>query len=301
MDARSALFDVYGDHLRERTGDDRGRAPVAALLRLLAPLGIQAPAVRTAVSRMARQGWLDAVRLDSGPGYALTRRAVQRLDDAAVRIYRRPTAPWDGRWHLVVVGSPPRRADRERLHTQLRWLGYGCLAPGTWVAPRPAAGVADVVEEAGVCVQRFSARSHDDCADVVSRAWDLDELAGGYRRFLDDARSALAGACTCTDEGAFAARSRLIHAWRAFLPLDPGLPPALLPAHWPGTTAAGWFDEQAARLLPAARRYVDHCLALHPVPALEGPLPCPRPSATEPSHSTSWTASPRSSCPARRG
>jgi DNA-binding transcriptional regulator PaaX len=46
VDARSALFDLYGDHLRPRGA----RAPVAALVRLLAPLGITAPAVRTAVS-----------------------------------------------------------------------------------------------------------------------------------------------------------------------------------------------------------------------------------------------------------
>src|SRR4051794_11028319 len=43
--ARSALFDLYGDHLRAR-GDS---APVAALVRLLAPLGIAPPAVRTAI------------------------------------------------------------------------------------------------------------------------------------------------------------------------------------------------------------------------------------------------------------
>jgi len=62
VDARSALFDLYGDHLRSRGS----RAPIAALVRMLAPLGITAPAVRTAVSRMAGQGWLEAVRLPGG-------------------------------------------------------------------------------------------------------------------------------------------------------------------------------------------------------------------------------------------
>ena len=75
MNARSALFDVYGDHLRSRGG----QAPVAALVRILAPLDIAAPAVRTAISRMVRQGWLAAVRLDAGPGYRLTARAERRL------------------------------------------------------------------------------------------------------------------------------------------------------------------------------------------------------------------------------
>ena len=64
MRARSALFDVYGDHLRAR-GD---QAPVAALVRLLEPVGIAAPAVRTAISRMAAQGWLEPARVDAAPG-----------------------------------------------------------------------------------------------------------------------------------------------------------------------------------------------------------------------------------------
>src|SRR5882672_12236301 len=99
MHARSALFDLYGDYLRPRGG----RAPVAALVRLLAPLDVAAPAVRTAVSRMVRQGWLVPVRLADGPGYQLTVRAVHRLDEAAARIYRTGRAGWDGTFDLLVL------------------------------------------------------------------------------------------------------------------------------------------------------------------------------------------------------
>jgi phenylacetic acid degradation operon negative regulatory protein len=65
-----------------------------------------------------------------------------------------------------------------------------------------------------------------------------------------------------TDVGAFAARSSLVHSWRKFLFVDPGLPAALLPLDWPGTKAAAWFDQEADRLLAASRRFVDDCLAL---------------------------------------
>ena len=68
MHARSALFDLYGDHLRARGS----HAPVAALVRLLAPVGIAAPAVRTAISRMVIQGWLEPVTLAEGRGYRAT-------------------------------------------------------------------------------------------------------------------------------------------------------------------------------------------------------------------------------------
>src|SRR5918911_1281310 len=99
MQARSALFDLYGDHLRPRGGV----APIAALVRLLAPLDIAAPAVRTAVSRMVRQGWLRPEKPPAGPGYPLPAKATLRLDDAAARIYRTRPGDWDGRWHLLVV------------------------------------------------------------------------------------------------------------------------------------------------------------------------------------------------------
>ena len=72
MHARSALFDVYGDHLRGRGS----QAPVAGLVRLLEPVGIAAPAVRTAISRMVNQEWLEPVRLDGGRGYRATSRAM---------------------------------------------------------------------------------------------------------------------------------------------------------------------------------------------------------------------------------
>ena len=260
MDARSALFDLYGDHLRARSDAFRGQVPVAALVRLLAPLGIQAPAVRTAVSRMVRQGWLVAVRLPAGPGYALTPRAVRRLDEAAERIYRTSQHTWEGSWHLLVVAAPAGRSDRERLHAQLQFLGYGAIGGSTWISPRPAPELDATLADASARAERFTAAHDGDSQALIARAWDLDGLARAYTRFLDEAALLLADVDASTDVGAFAARSRLVHAWRKFLFVDPGLPPALLPPDWPGSKAAAWFDAEAERLLPAARRYVDSCL-----------------------------------------
>jgi phenylacetic acid degradation operon negative regulatory protein len=260
VDARSALFDLYGDHLRSVPSEPRGQAPVAALVRLLAPLGVQGPAVRTAVSRMVRQGWLTAVRLSAGPGYALTPRALRRLDDSADRIYRTSVQEWDGRWHLITVTAPAGRTDRERLHAQLGFFGYGALGGATWISPRPAPELDAALAEAGARAERFTAEHDGDSQALIARAWDLESLARSYTRFLDEARVALEEVDAGTDEGAFAARSALVHDWRKFLFVDPGLPPALLPPGWPGMKAAAWFDEEAARLFPAARRFVLTCL-----------------------------------------
>ncbi|HWG97868.1 MAG TPA: PaaX family transcriptional regulator C-terminal domain-containing protein [Pilimelia sp.] len=260
MRARSALFDLYGDHLRPRGG----RAPVAALVRLLAPLGIAPPAVRTAISRMVRQDWLRPVRLADGPGYALTPKAARRLDDAAARIYRTGRNHWSGTFDLLLIEPPADRRERQRLGAQLAFLGYGALDARLWIAARPAEDVAALLTEAGVRVERLSA-SHTGgsagAARLARRAWDLPAIGDAYERFVAELQPVVAAVTArSTDEEAYAARFRLVHAWRGFLFRDPQLPPALLPPRWPGASAAAFFDRHAARLRPAADRYVDRCL-----------------------------------------
>lgn len=261
VQARSALFDLYGDHLRGRGG----AAPVAALVRLLAPLGVSPAAVRTAVSRMVGQGWLEPVATAAGPGYRLTGRGVRRLDEAAARIYRTRDPGWDGRWHLLVVVGvrrPAGRAARQRLRAGLGFLGYGRLGEDVWIAPRDSAEAAALLAADGWTAERFTARyAEEDPTGLAARVWDLDRLGRAYLRWLDDAAVIVgAGGTPPDDEQAYAVRSRLVHEWRKFLFSDPGLPTALLPAGWAGEKAAAFFDAESARLRPAATRFLDACL-----------------------------------------
>jgi phenylacetic acid degradation operon negative regulatory protein len=256
VNARSALFDLYGDHLRDRGG----QAPIATLVKLMSALDVTAPAVRTAVSRMVRQGWLDPVRLPSGPGYALTPRAVHRLDEAARRIYRDIPQHWDGRWHLLVVQRLKDRAKRTRLRAGLGYLGYAPLGENVWISPRVSSELDALLDGEHVTAELFhSAYDGDECG-LVTKAWDLATLGTAYERWLVWARGTVCDVGDLSDERAFALRSTLVHEWRKFLFLDPGLPAGVLPEGWPGTVAAVFFDTEAARLLPAAARFVDRCL-----------------------------------------
>ncbi len=257
MNARSALFDVYGDHLRSRGGV----APVAGLVTMMAPLGISAPAVRTAISRMVRQGWLSPVRLDGGAGYQLSTRAEHRLADAASRIYRTRPPGWDGRWHLVVLERVPERAGRERLRSAMTFLGYAQLRDDTWISPRASGELDSLLDAEGVRGRRFLASYDGTDTELTTAAWDVHGLGCSYARWLDGAAGLVAAAGDDPgDRDAFVVRSRLVHEWRKFLFRDPGLPRQLLPADWPGEAAADYFDEQSTRLLPAAGRYVDGCM-----------------------------------------
>jgi len=254
--ARSALFDVYGSYLRARGG----AAAIAALVRLLEPLGFEPPAIRTAVSRMVRQDWLRPVRLAEGPGYVLTRRAERRLDDAAARIYRTTPSTWDERWHVVVLEELPARGARDRLDSSLRLIGYGPLGPATWVAPRPSAELSDVLAVEEITARIFHGPHDGDDAALAARAWHLAALGEEYREFMTAWLPRVSAVDGADPAAAFAASQRLLHAWRRFLFRDPGLPAELLPPDWAGTTAAAFFDEHTARLAPAAETFLADCL-----------------------------------------
>lgn len=262
MQARSALFDLYGDHLRTHGG----RAPIAALVRLLAPLDIGAPAVRTAVSRMVRQGWLHPLRLSSGPGYLITQRAANRLDEAAARIYRLNPPTWDGTFDIIIADGFLQRAGRQRIANNLAYLGYGTIDDTIWLATRASPEAEGVLSDAGVGFQRFKATHVGGTRGtnaLVSQAWDLDRIGREYREFVTRMHPIVDHVAADGDtEAAYTARFRLVHAWRTFLFRDPGLPGELLPNRWPGRDAAEFFDSHAARLRPAADAFVDHCLSL---------------------------------------
>ncbi len=258
MHARSALFDLLGDHVRPRGG----RAPVAALVRMLAALDVSAPAVRTAVSRMVRQGWLCPVPTAAGPGYAITERAQVRLDEAARRIYRTRDDDWDGHWDLLVLAPVRSRSARDRLRAALGFHGYALLDGGTWVAARPAPDLAATLDAEGATVTRFRSEPAGDPVALAREAWDLDALADAYARWQGEAEGWVAEVEEdADDEHQFAVRSRLVHEWRKFLFRDPGLPAPLLPDGWTGHAAATFFDREAERLAPGAARFVDSCLS----------------------------------------
>lgn len=263
MRARSALFDLYGDHLPSRGS----QAPVAAVVRLLGPVGIAAPAVRTAISRMVMQGWLEPVSIGGGRGYRTTDLANLRLDAARDRIYRRTRTAWDGRWHLAFVDPPDARSARGRLKADLTFLGYAELSDQVWVSPVRRRELASVVERAGASARTARAVDFDP---PPTSAWDLDSLRAAYDEWLEgaatlvDSPDSAPRAGQDADQAAFAARFHLVHEWRKFLFADPDLPDELLPEDWPGREAAALFTRVAAGLQPGADRFVARCLDAAP-------------------------------------
>lgn len=254
----SLILTFYGAY--GRAFPDGGTVPVAELIRLLGALGVEAPAVRSAVSRLKRRGLLAAGRAGGGaaPGYAPTPAARELLADGDSRVYRRPRQD-DDAWLLVVFSVP--EAERRRRHvlrSRLARLGFGSAAPGVWLAPAHVeAETRHTLDRLGLTgyVDLFRGRhaGFAPTADAVARWWDLDAIAALHRRFLT-AQEPVLGAWTrrgsgpVRPEAAYRDYLLALDSWRRLPYADPGLPAAVLPPDWPGRRSAEVFTALHARL-----------------------------------------------------
>lgn len=266
MQARAAVFDLYGDHL----AGSGYWAPIAAIVALTQHCGVQPPATRTAVSRMVSQHWLGAHRRHGLRGYAATPAGRERLRGAWHRIYDPGPASWDGQWHLVVLEPASERVARARLQASMTYLGYGRLAPATWISPHRSAELPGVLAGLGVRATDVLGPSRRNPEELVRTVWDLADLAMAYRDFTDTVPDR-GQATRMPPERAYTERTELVHRWRNFMFRDPGLPGEVLPADWPGHLARERFLDVAQLLLPAARSFVCSALVEAGAPPIERP------------------------------
>jgi phenylacetic acid degradation operon negative regulatory protein len=258
---RALIVTVFGAYVRGLGG----WVSVAALIELMAEMGIDDAAVRSAVWRLKRRGILDPRRRDGVAGYSLSGHAQQVLQEGDRRIFRRHAATLADGWVVAVFSIP--EAERQKRHTlrsHLTWLGFGNTAPGVWIAP------AQVADEAGQALRRLELTSyvHLFRADYLGFAelrgsvgawWDLAGLEQLYRTFIAEhapLRARWSRRRRVDDAAAFADHVRTLTAWRRMPFLDPGLPAELLPSRWHGKQAADVFFDLHGRLAEPAMRHV---------------------------------------------
>ncbi|MEU9031696.1 PaaX family transcriptional regulator C-terminal domain-containing protein [Streptomyces sp. NPDC048383] len=257
---RSLIVTFYGAYGRSFEGP----VPVSALVRLLGAAGVDAPSVRSSVSRLKRRGFLEPARAaDGAPGYVLSEEARQLLEDGDRRIYG--AVPVSEEWLVAVFSVPEQeRHKRHLLRSRLARLGFGAVAPGVWIAPAHLAG------ETGRTLERLHLTAYVELfrgghlgfaptAEAVARWWDLAALAKQHEEFLDlhePALRALQSGSEPTPEEAYRTYLPALDTWRRLPYADPGLPRELLPADWPGDRAAAVFAELHARLRETGALFV---------------------------------------------
>ncbi|MFD0150465.1 PaaX family transcriptional regulator [Streptomyces sp. NPDC055721] len=244
---RSLIVSLYGAYGR---GPDESPMPVAALIRLLGGLGVDAPSVRSSVSRLKRRGLLLPRRTaDGAAGYALSEDARRLLDDGDRRIYARTEPKLSDGWVLAVFSVPEaERHKRHLLRSRLARLGFGSAAPGVWIAP------ARLYEETRNALERLELSTYVDLfrgehlgyaatAEAAARWWDLPAIAGLHEEFLAAHEPVLRAwrAAPGSPEDAYRAYLLVLDSWRRLPYADPVLPAELLPDDWPGRRSAEVF------------------------------------------------------------
>ncbi|MYS11096.1 PaaX family transcriptional regulator [Streptomyces sp. SID6041] len=246
---RSLIVSLYGAYGRTPDG---APLPVAGLVRLLAVLGVDAPSVRSSVSRLKRRGLLLPARTaDGAAGYALSDDARRLLDDGDRRIYARTEPKLSDGWVLAVFSVPEaERHKRHLLRSRLARLGFGTAAPGVWIAP------ARLHEETRNALERLELSPYVDLfrgdhlgyaatAEAVARWWDLPAVARLHEDFLAAHEPVLeawrAAPEARSAEQAYRDHLLALDSWRRLPYADPVLPAELLPDDWPGRRSAEVF------------------------------------------------------------
>jgi phenylacetic acid degradation operon negative regulatory protein len=253
--ARSLLMTVLGEYALPRDA----AVWTSTLVDVLALLGVEEKSARQALARTAAEGWLAAHREGRRVRWDLTAPGRRLLSAGASRIYSfgREEPGWDQRWLVLLVTVPDARRElRHRLRTRLAWAGFGTPAPGVWVTPDTGceAEARQILTELGLADQSMSfAATYGSigCPEFVARqAWDLDVVAARYDEFI----ARFTGLRPAAGDETLIAQTLLVHEWRRFPFLDPGLPRELLPAGWTGITAARLFHGRHAEWRPGAQQ-----------------------------------------------
>ncbi|MEN9904541.1 MAG: hypothetical protein RLZZ555_1106 [Pseudomonadota bacterium] len=274
INAGSLIISVFGDAVLPRGG----RIWLGGLINLLQPLDLNDRLVRTTVFRLVKDEWLETRTLGRRTDYLLTSSGQRRFEEAARQIYAAHAPLWDRRWRLVMVVGELQSRERERLRRALYWQGFGQLNPACFVHPGADLEAAfDALESGGMAgllprlmpllaIKPDLGHSASD-GDIVSSAWNLEQLATDYDAFVACYRPIQQAVREAQGRGlgeqeAFLARTLLIHDFRRLLLRDPELPEVLLPAGWPGHEARRLCGEIYRGLLPFSERHLDRHLLL---------------------------------------
>jgi phenylacetic acid degradation operon negative regulatory protein len=260
------IFVLFGDVILPRGG----WVWTSSLLRMLEVLGVTERAARSTLSRMRRNGWIKPERDGRHSLYALTPKGRHILDEGGSRIFEPRRHDWDGQWHQVVFSIPEnKRRLRNALRKRLAWLGYGRLAPSTWIAAHNHRAEVDRLLEDLSCheyVEIFTGLhllSGND-REIVERCWDLQSLNAQYGRFInrwepqyDSCAEAIIRGGGPSPAECFGLRFWITHEYSPFPRIDPKLPDALLPEGWLGEKAYEIFNGYRGLLTARASEFIE--------------------------------------------
>ncbi len=245
----SLIITFYGDAIVPRGGS----IWLGTLLKFLDMIGTDGGVVRTSVSRLAADGWLDRDKIGRNSFYQLARSGRERFEAAVEHVYNPRPLRWEGQFELLLIGGG---ADREVSRAILSEAGFGSPIPGAWVAP---SGVKAPPLPQNIIRAEVSA-THDMAQRLVLASWPLEQTAASYQDFMATfapLEGWIQQAKEIAPADAMLARILMIHHYRRVLLRDPLLPEALLPQNWPASEAHELCARIYRGLLPMSETWLN--------------------------------------------
>lgn len=257
--ATSILRTIAGLYLRHaRTSVTRSQA-----VTLAGAAGIGAAAAQTALSRLVERGLLESAG-ESQLTVSTPARTMFARGNRRIFIPRQMGAA--DRWLLVTYSLPETmRSVRHQLRRHFSQLGGGLVSSGLWIFPEYLQSEVHQVLD-GLQARPWATlfvTDHPQTTlsplEAASAWWDLGKLGQRHEAFIAtvsefDRRS-------IDGEESYRCYVALIDAWRAIPYLDPGLPPTMLPVHWPGRESRELFSGLSEVHREPAQRYAEQVLA----------------------------------------
>lgn len=276
--AGSLIITAYGDMVHPRGGD----VWLGSLMKILTPMGVSERLIRTSVYRLIQDDWLQSEKMGRCSYYRITGSGLRRFQRAFEHVYTLNNEDWNGSWCLVFLHQLSSEL-RLKVREELKWLSFGSMAAGVMEHPRfTHQELLPLLQEWGALddtivmqTQPLEQQSSHALRKQVRESWNLDELGGRYKRFLDKFRPlwrSLNNDDDLTSEDCVIARLLLIHEYRKILLRDPILPDDLLPNDWEGRSAKQLCRNVYRAIYQRSDEYLECVLE-----NASGPLPGPNP------------------------
>jgi len=230
----SLIVTCFGD-IAQTPGD---QISGVALTELGAAIGLRSEAVRVALHRLRKDGWIESLREGRASFHRLSTKGLRETHEATPRIYARtPERPQA--WHLIcseentdlpVTGVPPQN--------------YLQLTRRVALGAGKARQAPDEVLSFDVCVENVPAwmQARICPPGLLNTARDLLEALIETDRQLSQSQS-VPGALQRA-----ALRTLIVHRWRRLLLKMPELPDGFFPDDWAGESCRNLTAELLERL-----------------------------------------------------
>ena len=262
----SVIITVFGDCVLPRGGE----ISLGSLQEIMNAMLIEPNAVRTALSRLAKDNWLDRNKQGRQTSYRLAGGGMVLSQAASKRIYLLDFGQWREEFEVVLVPAD-EAGHRSRIQNDLAKAGYGSPLQGLYI--RPKTGTPPPIDSKLYVNFSVASDKINLIEKLVSTSWPVDELDSAYHEFckhFEPVASQMKRGLFVSNLECLAIRILLIHDWRRIVLKDVQLPDALRPSDWIGHKARKLVAELYHLLLPSS----EACLnALHSQP--DQPLPEP--------------------------